>query len=271
MRQRAKSDGVGCKDACDSIPFMRNAQRIPGMLGSFFTELTETVAETLWPTRCAICDAPGALLCKRCLSSLPYIDVLKACPHCGAPFGALLCTECNDTTLASHGRDELPYDALAHALIINDDTKRIITTYKDHDEMRLVEFIAGAMHRYLDPAWLVHDPVLTFIPSSKKAALRRGFDHCELIARTLAEQADIPLAFLFERPTQEDQRALSRKGRIGNQMHAFMLKEHECVPKSIIVIDDICTTGSTLYSAADTLRANGADHLWGLTFGHVIG
>ena len=45
----------------------------------------QAVAETLWPTRCAICDEPGELLCERCRSEPPFIDLWRACPICGAP------------------------------------------------------------------------------------------------------------------------------------------------------------------------------------------
>ncbi|MDD7690067.1 MAG: hypothetical protein PUI93_04055, partial [Ellagibacter isourolithinifaciens] len=38
----------------------------------------QAVAETLWPTRCAICDEPGELLCERCRSELPFIDLWRA-------------------------------------------------------------------------------------------------------------------------------------------------------------------------------------------------
>jgi hypothetical protein len=53
------------------------------------------ICSRLAPTRCAGCDMPGALLCRReCARALPRIDRRWACPRCGAPFGYLTCTEC---------------------------------------------------------------------------------------------------------------------------------------------------------------------------------
>ncbi len=57
------------------------------------------IAEAVWPTRCVICDTPGALLCRACELSLPYLDQLLACPACGAPWGRSICCECNQQTL----------------------------------------------------------------------------------------------------------------------------------------------------------------------------
>ena len=69
----------------------------------------QAVAETLWPTRCAICDEPGELLCERCKSELPFIDLWRACPICGAPWGHTQCTECNPVMLAATGREKVAF------------------------------------------------------------------------------------------------------------------------------------------------------------------
>ena len=41
---------------------------------------SEALLETLWPTRCAVCDEPGELLCGPCRLGLPYTDWWRACP-----------------------------------------------------------------------------------------------------------------------------------------------------------------------------------------------
>ena len=61
---------------------------ITGACAPLAAEAAEALAETVWPTRCAICDAPGQVLCDSCCASLPYVDWWRACPRCGAPFGA---------------------------------------------------------------------------------------------------------------------------------------------------------------------------------------
>ena len=72
--------------------------------------VADIAAETLWPTRCALCDAYGALLCERCVGSIPFLDQWRACTRCGAPWGLVQCSECNPITLAHLDREVLPYD-----------------------------------------------------------------------------------------------------------------------------------------------------------------
>ncbi len=60
--------------------------------------IAQSICETLWPTRCALCDTPGKLLCPQCARSLEFIDYYRACPRCGSPWGSLQCDRCNPVT-----------------------------------------------------------------------------------------------------------------------------------------------------------------------------
>ena len=109
----------------------------------------QAVAETLWPTRCAICDEPGELLCERCRSELPFIDLWRACPICGAPWGHTQCTECNRVMLAATGRKAVAFSSLASPFELAESTRRIAVVYKDGGEQRLATEMARYMARYL--------------------------------------------------------------------------------------------------------------------------
>lgn len=223
-------------------------------------------AEILWPTRCAICDAPDSVLCDQCLAGLPYIDACRACPRCGAPYGSIQCSDCNPIMLEGLGLPELPYTAAASALLLDDRSHRVVSTYKDAGEQRLAASMALVMQRYIHPAWLREPLALTFVPSTKAAVRRRGFDHIELLAGELAKSTDLPCANLFERPSSHDQRKLSRKGRAANMHKALSIKEGAKVPPRVLVIDDVHTTGATLCAAATALREAHADEIYCLTF-----
>ncbi len=166
--------------------------------------------------------------------------------------------------LATHDRDALPFDRMASAVMLNDDSHRMITTYKDAGERRLAPLIAEIMARYVPPDW--QNTAITYIPASKNAIRRRGFDHAELLARCLAEQLHTHSQCLLSHPHTQDQRKLSRRERISNMGRSFDLIEQANIPHALIVIDDVCTTGATLYAAADALREGGACTLFGLTF-----
>lgn len=222
--------------------------------------------EALWPTRCAICDAHGQLLCDQCRANLPYIDANWACPRCGAPFGMLACTECNDEALSLFQLERFPFDQMASAVMLTDESRRLATVFKDSGEQRLAGTIAGIMAPYLPPRWRDGAPVITFVPATRRAQLQRGFDHMELVAGALSDVVDIPAMHLLEVGASQDQRELGRRQRASNMAQRFAVRAGAEMPETVILIDDVCTTGATLFAAAETLRSAGAKTLYALTF-----
>ena len=225
----------------------------------------EVVAETLWPTRCAICDRPGTPLCPDCIAALPYIDSLLACPRCGAPFGRVQCTECNRVLLAAFGYEEPPYRQAVSALVLTEKVRRIVTVYKDQGEQSLARPMASLMARATPPPWLSDDAV-AFVPATAAARRRRGFNHAEHLARELSWLLDMDFVPLLATPRRLDQRRLGRTERIQNMRAALRVLPGATVPKAVILVDDVCTTGSTLFAATEALKAQGARTIHALTF-----
>ncbi len=226
----------------------------------------EMVAETLYPTRCAVCDAPGSALCPRCAAALPFIDALSACPRCGAPYGVVQCSECTPVLLAPFGYDEPPYDEAVSALMLTDEVRRIVTVYKDQNERSLARPMADIIARYLPPRWFTRSPAITYVPATVAARRRRGFDHGERIARELSFTVEAELAPLLAPPRRLDQRKLGRAGRIGNMRKSLTALSGASIPETLILIDDVCTTGATLFAATDALKAAGAKTVFCATF-----
>jgi len=151
-----------------------------------------------------------------------------------------------------------------------------VTVYKDHDEHRLAPLIAKTMSRYINPDWIddtnnaeSDQTFITFIPATAEALNRRGFDHMEKIAELVAKYAHLRSLSVFERPKSLDQRKLNRRERAENMKQKFQIRADVELPSKLIVIDDICTTGSTMFGAALSLREGGCEKLFGLTFGKV--
>lgn len=231
----------------------------------------EAIAETLWPTRCAVCDVPGAVLCASCKARLPYLDWWRACPRCGAPLGRAQCTECNATVLAPLGRTRPPFASCASSVAFDDTGARIVRAYKDQGERRLAAEMAGLMARVIHPAWRAEQPVLVGVPATARAVRRRGFDHVELLARELSAATGMPLAQPLARPRSADQRGLDRTERAANMEKAFSVLPGASVPERVLLIDDVYTTGATLFAATDALLAAGANQVRCLTFARVWG
>lgn len=233
-------------------------------IGAALATLAESMAETMWPARFAVCDKPGQVICERCLLTLPYIDRLKACPACGAAFGITVCTECNSATLAWRELDSFGIDACASATRLTEKTRRIIVTYKDKGEMRLADPIAALMARALPRAW--RSGTLVPIPARRDAREERGFDHIETLSRAIGIATELPTENLLAANRRKDQRSLEAKQRSRNAKAAFSLASPSRIPKEVIIVDDVFTTGATLRGAAQVLREAGAETVRALVF-----
>jgi len=229
----------------------------------------EAAAETLWPTRCAICDVPGAVLCDECAGELPYLDWWRACSRCGSPYGRVQCDACNPISLALIGRDDLPFAACASAVMFSPEVSRLVRVFKDQGEQRLAAVMAGLMLRALPPGWPID--AVTYVPATLAAARHRGFDHAELIAREVASGLGTPCEMMLARPRNRDQRGLSGKQRIENLAGRFAPLETESGfrPQHVLLVDDVYTTGATLCAATDALLNSNIKEVRCLTFARV--
>ena len=100
---------------------------------------------------------------------------------------------------------------------------------------------------------------VTFVPSSEKSIKERGFNQSELLAKGVSERLFVPLEdFLTKARETELQHNLSAKERLINLEGAFALKNDVTVKgKTVLLCDDVKTTGTTLRKCADVLYENG--------------
>ncbi len=96
---------------------------------------------------------------------------------------------------------------------------------------------------------------VTWVPCSPTRRTERGFDPAELLARALARRLRLRSRRLLRRLDDDPQTARSREGRLAGPRLAVRPGR---LPGSVLVVDDVCTTGSTLRVAAAALRAGGA-------------
>ena len=235
-------------------------------LRSFARFAAEAAAETLWPTRCALCDTPGAVLCGRCAAALPYVDWWRACRRCGSPFGLVQCDVCNPVALGRLGRAELPFAGCASAVRFDDGTGRLVRVFKDQGEQRLAAVMADVMAKAVSPDWTFD--AVTFVPATLVAVRHRGFDHAQLVAREVATLSGASCVEALARPKTRDQRALSKSQRIENLAGRFHALERPLPPR-LLLVDDVYTTGATLCAATDALVVAGCQEVFCLTFARV--
>ena len=173
---------------------------------------------------------------------------------------------------------QLPYASCRSPCVFDGGAARIATVYKDAGEQRLAAIMSAFMVDVLAPD-VAREAVITYIPATRAALRRRGFDHGKLLAEHVAATIDRPVATLLNRPTSKDQRELSRKSRFENMQDTFTLASHpthgepllihSTPPAQVLLIDDVCTTGATLAAASDLLTSHGIKRIDCVTFARV--
>lgn len=207
------------------------------------------VLATLLPQDCLLCATPSgkSLLCANCKAELPRLSD-EGCPVCAeASPGGAVCGACLksppqfDATFATF-RYAFPVDKLIHAL-------------KYQRRLATADFLAEAMLRNVRPSGDIVIP----LPLSTARLAERGFNQAVELARPLARALRLPIQLdgcTRSRDTAP-QAMLPWQERRRNVRHAF-----ECSldlsGKTIIVVDDVMTTGATLDEFAGTLKAHGA-------------
>ena len=164
------------------------------------------------------------------------------------------------------GFDEPPFNACVSATHLTRETGRIATVFKDHNERGLARVMAELIMWTIPPEWRSDTEAVTFIPSTAASLRKRGFDHAELLASELADQFALPVVSVFERPTSLDQRNLTREERFANMRHRISIAQDATVPQKPLLIDDVFTTGATIFAACDVLRSQGARDIRCATF-----
>jgi ComF family protein len=222
----------------------------------------ESHAARLLPQDCFLCAAPAgdSLLCPACIAGLPHLTA-ELCPCCALPTPeSRVCGACLkraphfDATRAVF-RYEFPLDRLIHSL-----------KYAH----RLA--CAGFLGRLLAQVALPFRPDLIVpVPLSVERLAERGFNQALEISRPLLRLLDAPveLTRIRRRRDTSPQAGLPWKQRAKNVRHAFEC-EIDLIGLSVLVVDDVMTTGATLDELARTLKAHGAAQVANLVVARAL-
>lgn len=97
--------------------------------------------------------------------------------------------------------------------------------------------------------------VICYVPMTKSSVKKRGFNQCEVIAKYLSRELDIPVSnSIIKVKNTKEQKSLSKEERARNIKGAFKIKENYISNKRILLIDDIVTTGATLLECKSILE-----------------
>jgi predicted amidophosphoribosyltransferase len=193
----------------------------------------------LIPALCAACGRgcrPGAVLCTRCGRRLAEAEPLAG--------------------RGASGLDRV-WSSAPHEGVARD----LISALKFRRLLPVAEVMAERIE-WLAPEGLLSGAIVP-VPSTRLRSLGRGFDPAAEIAAALALRTGVPLRCVLSRADLGRQLGRRRAQRIGRPPHVRLRGE---APRSVLLIDDVLTTGATLSACTRALRGGGSIRVAAITF-----
>jgi ComF family protein len=239
----------------------------------FWKNLWGGAVDFLTPPKCLGCLAPvttGASLCVTCWQKLAFLDE-PVCAVLGTPFefdqgdGAL-----SPAAIA----DPPPWDGARAAVAFNDTAQHMIhlLKYQDtHEAGIAMARMMGLAGRSL----IAQADVLVPVPLHRFRLWQRRFNQAAVLGHRIGAQGEKPVhcnVLLRLRRTRQ-QVGLNAEERQRNVRKAFAVspeKQPVIDGKSVLLVDDVRTTGATLAACTLALKAAGAAKVNVLTFALVL-
>lgn len=197
--------------------------------------LLDELLDIIYPLdeKCVYCGAESFLICKRCEGKIARCF--------------------DDSKILSYG-------------YYNDVLKKIILDFKYKNNFACGKILSNYLYKLVVDNEICADGIF-YIPLSKQKLKDRGFNQCEIIAKSLSERLNIPLyKDIIKVKDTKEQKKLTKDDRHKNIQGAFaVLRDKNIRGKSIILIDDVVTTGATLFECEKVLKENGASKIKLLT------
>jgi len=217
--------------------------------------------DLIFPVYCLGCQKEGFWICDDCFDKIKINDKL-VCPVCKKEEKqGRVCDKCQNLTflnglwIASDYNEEI--------------VKKSIHTLKYQFAFDIAETAAKILVEFIKKHQFIlkNNFIIAPIPLHKKRFLWRGFNQSELLARELTKNFSFLLSTnnLIRKRYTRAQAELDKKDRENNIKNAFFIKKPlEFSGKSVILIDDVYTTGSTMNECAKVLKQAGVKEVWGL-------
>lgn len=235
-------------------------------------KLSEIIKRTFITRKCIIC---GELIsydekepfCEKC-SELWESQVNIKCKRCSYDREYCMCLP-DKVKSISHGVAvwSVFYDSSSENQMNN-----IVYTIKRQGYRDSIDFCAGEIKKRLLYICNLHninpsEYEITY-PSRKRSGISKyGFDHVKRLANALSAKLGIKSVRLFANCGKDDQKELNKRERLKNAQKSYKIINAQYVSgKKFFLVDDVMTTGATLYACANLLYENGAADVIPVTY-----
>lgn len=219
--------------------------------------------QLIFPRRCPFCDEiltkQGTFCCKHCETLVQFVGNAR-CMKCGKAIRdtkAEYCIDCEERDHAfTQGRILLVYDGLVKKSVYRFKYAGKKAYAKSYVQLMTDSF--GAFFNQISPDALVP------VPLHPLRFQKRGYNQAELLANEMGKRYHLPVdAKLVKRvKNTRPQKRLDLPGRQNNLKKAFKIRKNDVKLDTIVLIDDIYTTGSTLDALARELKKAGAKQIY---------
>lgn len=234
------------------------------------------ISDLVFPRRCEVCgnrvDRDGRYLCSACLERIPFVPLQGCCRICGRAVegvdGEYLCEDCR--RLAT-----MPaFDRAASAVSFDELPRQMILDYKFNRALYLVrdfvDWLEGTLNARFRSAEV---DVVVPMPITRYHRWNRGYNQTFYLAKELAKRIDRKCDSRQLRRVGNPRRqgGLTEDERRENVRGTFAAPHPEMVRgRTVLLVDDVMTTGSTFSAAAITLKDAGASRVWCLSVARSV-
>jgi ComF family protein len=227
----------------------------------------------LYPPLCLVCRAPVGeprALCAACWSKVTFFDD-PICTCCGLPFEIDPGT---DSLCASCLAGPPAFDRARAAMAYDDASKGAILALKRADRLEFAQLFALWLRR-AGQQLLEEADVIVPVPLHRWRLWTRRYNQSAILARHLSRmtgKAFDPFALMRTRATPSQGQMPSAKARARNVRGAFKVpagKAPGLSGRTVLLVDDVLTTGATIEACARSLKRAGAEKVLVLTIARV--
>ncbi len=220
------------------------------------------ILDLLFPARCVVCDGivgrQGEAVCEACRDKILYVRE-PCCLKCGKQLRQAEREYCEDCRRMPHfyrqGTALYDYGSMADSIF----------RFKYKGRMEYAAFYGRDLYEK-KKQWLraIHADALIPVPVHPSRKRARGYNQAELIARELSRHSGIALKTSYVRRVRKTRplKSLSHAERQNNLKRAFKITANDVKLNTIVIIDDIYTTGATVDAMARALKESGVGEVY---------